>query len=299
MVPEFDAAVKSLKPGEISGVIETQYGFHLIRRSTYDEVKADFAKAYTQIATQKAESLFIAGMEKGADVQVKTGAAKLAKSVSADMNAYRNDKSLLATWKGGSLTASRFAQWLGAMPPQARIREQLGTAPDSAIPSFLKQIARNELVLKAADSAKTLPDSTVLANIRGAFYQQVTGPMSELKVSPFFLKDSAKTTSERERLAAARIDAYFDLLLSEKAQFVQVAEPVSAALRAKYESRVVAAGIDRALEAATKVRQAADSVRASSLPSSAVPMPGASAAPAQPAAPAPAAKKPAEPAKKP
>ncbi len=300
MVPEFDAAVKALKPGEISGVFETQFGYHIVMRQTYAEVAADFAKSYGQIATQKAESIFMAGMEKGADVQVKSGASKLVKAVAADLDAHRTDKTALATWKGGSLTAARLVQWMNAMPPQSRIREQIASAPDTAIPYFLKQITRNELVLKAADSVKALPDTAALVNIRGAFYSQVASAMSELKVLPVLLKDSAKTTSERERLAASRIDTYFDLLLSEKAQFVNIPEPIASALRGKYESRIVTAGIERALERATKIRQVADSTRAAQQPASAVPMPGAApAAGAPPAAPAEPAKKAAEPVKKP
>lgn len=295
MVKEFETALKALKPGEVSGVVETQYGYHIILRQPYDEVKADFAKAYAGRQAQKAESTFMANLETGAAVNVKSGAPKTVKAIAADVDAYRTDKTTLVTWKkGGELTAARLVQWFEAMPPQSRIKEQVGQSPDSLIPFFLKQVARNELIIAAADSAKTGPDSATMENIRNAFYGQVTSAMAELRVAPALLNDSAKTASERERLAAARVDAYFDLLLNEKAQFVSVPMPVVSALRKKFESRIVTAGIERALEKATKLRQVADSARAAKMPPSAVPMPGAPAAPA-PAEP----KKPAEPAKKP
>jgi len=287
MVPEFDAAVRALKPGEVSGVFETQFGFHIVLRQTYADVAKEFAQAYGQTATQRAESTFMGGMEKAAKIEVKADVAKLVKEIAKDAETHRSDNTTLVTWRSGSLTSARLVQWILAMPPQARIREGLATAPDTAIPYFLKQIVRNELVLHAADSMKVTLDTAVLMNIRGSFYQQVAGAMGELKVAPFFLKDSAKTTSERERLAAGRINTYFEQLLNEKAQFVGVSEAVGAALRAKYESRIVAAGIDRALERATKIRQVADSTRAASTPPSAVPMPGGPPAQAAPPVPAP------------
>jgi hypothetical protein len=122
--------------------------------------------------------------------------------------------------------------------------------------------------------------------------------MNSLRVSPAALADSAKTTSEKERLAAARVEAYLDLLLKNQAQFVDVSEPVSSALRKKFEARVVTAGVVRAVAEAEKVKAKADSAKAAAMPSTVVPMPGApvpapapKADTAKPAA-KPAAKKP-------
>ena len=45
MVPEFERAVIALKPGEISPVITTQFGYHIIRKPTYDQIKGQLLLA--------------------------------------------------------------------------------------------------------------------------------------------------------------------------------------------------------------------------------------------------------------
>jgi len=94
-------------------------------------------------------------------------------------------------------------------------------------------------------------------------------------VAPAQLADSAEATQDRERLAAQRVNRYVEALLAQQAQFVEVPPPLLFALRDKFDSRVVDAGLDRALEAAHRVRAQADSLRAAQQPPTAVPMPGA------------------------
>lgn len=289
MVPQFEQALVALKPGAISPIVESQFGYHIIRRSTYAEAKAKFAEAFKLKYDQEGETRFLESVEKGNKIEMKPGAAKLVKSIAEDVDGYREDKSSVATAaRGGDLTAARLSQWIAAFPPQAQIRQQIAASPDSQLGTFVLNVMRNELVLRAADSAKVQLDSAELATIRGSFAATLLQSLDGLRLSPAQLADSAKTPKDRERLAATRVEAYVDALLKQQARFVEVSEPIASALRAKYEARLVAAGIERAVTEATAMKAKADSAQKKNLPASVVPMPGGAGQPAAPAAAQPA-----------
>lgn len=273
MVPEFEAGIRSVAPGAITGVVETQFGYHIIRRSTWDEIKTQFAEQYTGRLQQKAESTFFASAEEGQNIQVKSNAARIVKAIAEDIDAYRDDRSTIATSRKVDLSAGRMAQWMAAFPPQSQIRPQLMEAPDSLIPQFVMNIMRNELLLKRADSLNIQPDSATMLEARGAFWSAVTGAMTQLNLAPAQLADTTDSESAREALAANRANTYLRSLVKGEAAFIEVPEQVALVLRDRFEWRVTPAGLERAIAEATKLRAAADSTAAATQPPSAVPMP--------------------------
>ncbi len=263
MVPDFEVAVKAIKPGEISPVVETSFGYHIIYRTPFQEIAAQFSQGAKQRNVVIAESTYLASVENANNVKINNNAALKARAVARNPLGYIKDNEKLAEYKGGELTASEFADWISAYPPEAQIRPQLISpqTADTMIDKFIRQLVRNELVLRQADSAKLEVDSAELSNMYLAFAGNLAQTWTALNVDPGALSDSASKGGDKKAIAAARIDEYFNKLVKNEAQLVQVPAQVARALHRKYSFSMSDAALDKVVELAKVKREQADSAR--------------------------------------
>jgi parvulin-like peptidyl-prolyl isomerase len=282
-LPEFENALIALKPGAISPVIQTQYGYHIIHRPTYDQVKSQLLTASKGRSVAVAESTYLAKVEQNGKIEIRKDAAATVKALGNDPDAYRRDNTVLATSTAGKFTTSRLVGWLETLPPQARVLDQIKQSPDSLLVQLVRNFVKNELVLKQADSAKIQIDPAELAQLHASFANAVRSAWAQLGVTPASLADSAKSEGDREKLAAKRIDDYFTRMVQEQAPFVPVPTPLSNILREKFKYAFNDAGFDRVVQEAARIRSSADSSRTRSQPPTAVPL-GPQPVPAPPTA---------------
>jgi parvulin-like peptidyl-prolyl isomerase len=280
MVPEFEKCVEALAPGEISKEpCQTSFGFHVIYRTPFAEVAEKFAPIAKQRNVAIAESTYLAKLETTNQVKVEANATVKAKAIAKNTLGYVKDNAALATYKGGKLTAARFAEWVSAYPPSSQIRPQLVQAPDTLVEKFVKQIVRNELVLRQADSAKAQVDTAEMSNLFLNFKNAVSQTWASLGVEPAKLADSAKAAGgDKEKIAGAKVEAFFAKLVKNEVPFVDVPYPVARAVQQKYTFSINEAGLDKVIEQAKGVRAKGDSTKAQQ---------GAPAAPGAPVPPAP------------
>jgi peptidyl-prolyl cis-trans isomerase D len=279
-VPEFEQAVFSLQPGEITKTpVRSQFGWHIIRRLPYSEVEANHLQEFSSMiagsSMQVAESTYLAGIEASGEIEFRKDAAATIKKVMQAPDEYKDDKTVIATSTAGNFTADRLARWISAYPPQQRamMRGQAAQAPDSVLLEFTRaQFIRGELVLAQADSAKVELTPEELSQARNQFSQLVHRVWAELKITPPALADSAEASAQRERVASEMVETYMDQLVQDKVPYVEVPMPLSEVLREKYDYDVNSAGITRSLERAARVRAVTDSTRAAQQPQSQVPL---------------------------
>ena len=163
MVAPFEQAALALQPGQVSEVVETPMGLHLIRLDErrvrgFDEAAPNFRRQVQNRMVQQAESLFVAALYETVDPQVAEGAIAVTREIAenpATSLSGRAGRRPLVEWTGGSVTVGDLRTILQLDSPQLRAR--LVDGSDEVIDAFLMSLARRELLIREAEAAGLRP----------------------------------------------------------------------------------------------------------------------------------------------
>jgi hypothetical protein len=263
-VPAFDSAGWSLAPGAVSGVVETPFGYHIIKRPSREAVRDRIQAYLVQSAGSRLDSIYMDSLALQNQIKVAKDAPSAMRAANQDPEEARNSKKALATFKGGALTVGEFLRWIQALPPQ--YAAQLRQADDSMLSQFARVLSQNVLLLRQADSAKiqVTPDEwkTMADNYRG----QLDTLRREMGLDTASLWDTTAAVADRDKVAAMKVDQYFDGLIAGKSRLRPLPSALAGVLRDESSYRLYDAGINRAVELAEAERRKSDSTKAKAGP---------------------------------
>ena len=259
-VPAFEDAAWQLQPGEVSPVVKSPFGFHIIRRPPLGEVREPFRAGVQERIAAQTDSLYLDSLATKKRIEPVSRAPEYVRAAIQDLESSRSSNRKLVDYRGGSLRVRNLVRWLSALDPQ--VMQALPQATDEQINQFLKAITQRDLLIQLADSAKVTLTPEDWQAIRAEHDSAIMMLGSILNLSPQMLRDSASTPEERTNIAMARVNDYVERVLQGRARFFPVPPFLGETLREQARWGVDDAGVRRAVERAQEIRTAADSNRA-------------------------------------
>lgn len=163
MVAPFEEAALALEPGEVSDVVQTPMGLHIIRLDErrvrqFDEVAVGYRREVQRRMVQEAESVFVGGLVDRAAPEITEGAAEIVREMAAAPGSGltgRATRRPLVEWEGGSISVGEFQELLRL--ENAILRNQLEQATDEVVEDFLLGLVRRDLLIEQAEAAGLRP----------------------------------------------------------------------------------------------------------------------------------------------
>ncbi len=279
-VRQFEDIGWKLAPGQMSGVFQTRFGYHIMRRPTVQESEDAFRQYLVHEVGAAIDSMYLDSLALRYQLEVTPGAAKLIRNAMVHPDDIRDSSATLAMFAGGTLPLSQLMRWANALPPQ--FTQRLVSQSDSDMVRFVKVIGQNVLLLRDADSAGIKLTAEDWTNLRGMYQDQLDTLKSALDITGQGFVDSAKAEPDRKRLVAERVDSFFTRANRTGKKLAPIPYQIAPELRRRYPHRVYADGVD---DAVTQVNfPKPDSTEGARRPAMRTPPPGIPASQPAPAA---------------
>ena len=151
-VTAFDSAGWTLAPGERTGLVESPFGYHIIRRPAPAEVQ-DRMLAYAQERVGTVlDSIYLDSLGIRRGLKVDRNAPTTMREAMTNRDKSSHSTTALAKYDRGTLTVADFMRWVNALGPSWAA--DLVARPDSMLSQFVRLLAQNQMLLQQAGAKK-------------------------------------------------------------------------------------------------------------------------------------------------
>ena len=203
-VPPFWTAAEGLEEGEVSGVVETQYGFHVLKLVERRAIPLSEVRARSVLRVMGPETsrraLAALGDSLAAEVRVERPALEAWLAGAPDGS--------VATWPDGALSADELSAYAATLSPLEWRR--LRAASADAASEVVRAVARGERLASVADAWEVRLDPASANEVEAGWSERVTGWAAALgfraDLEPETVREAAMAAlvADRQSTAIAR-----------------------------------------------------------------------------------------------
>ena len=224
-----DRVAFRLQPGQVSGVTQSNQGFHILYRPRLEEVETFFAELLFERSLAQADAGAAEGVRTARNFTVASGAHVVIARMAEDPAEWLDSRQVLATWEGGALTAGVVARVLLFLPPESLV--ELIAVGEAERINLINDIGTRELRLADAAERGVTLDPVIAEQLSLLHDEEIEYWTSALEI------DSAEGPS---RDALAR---YMELVVSRRQSVRSLPPLLDAWFMAGIDTRVRARGV--------------------------------------------------------
>lgn len=157
MVAPFEEAAFALDVGEISEVVETPFGLHIIRAEErrirdFDEIRDSYRAYVLDMQIAEAEDAYIRQLTEPLQIQVQDGAFDVVRELASKPHTQLSSRAAsraLVAYKDGAYLASDFLELMRRSSPAQR--SQVAMANDDQLEAMLNGLTQNGILVREAE----------------------------------------------------------------------------------------------------------------------------------------------------
>jgi len=279
-VTAFDSAGWTLAPGQRTGLVESPFGYHIIRRPTSAEVQDRLLAFARERVGTVLDSIYLDSLGVRRGLKVEGNAPGTMREALTNRDKSAHSTTALAKYDRGTLTVADFMRWVNALGPSWAA--DLVARPDSMLKQFVRLLAQNQMLLQQADSAGIHPTPVEWAGLMQRYKGQVDTLRMGLGLTAADFSDPATPEGDRIRAASLKIESYWDRVANGGPRPRPIPPQLATILRNDGKHRIDQAGLQRAVELAKEQKARADSLGGAGAPPGGPPpgvIPGAAPGP--------------------